>query len=605
MTPIELLAPAKDLACGIAAINAGADAVYIGATRFGAREAAGNTLDDIAQLLHHAHLYWAKVYVTINTLLHDEEIPQAVRLIGQLHALGIDGLIIQDLGLLECDLPPIPLIASTQMHNSSPAKVAFLEEVGFQRAILARELDLAQIGEIRRNTKLELECFIHGALCVCYSGQCYLSYALGGRSGNRGQCAQPCRKTYSLVDADGSTLISDKHLLSLRDLNLTTELGSLLDVGVTSFKIEGRLKDQAYVTNVVSHYRAQLDEAMATRGLRKSSSGDSHAGFTPHPDKTFNRGYTTYFLRGRSEPVGSIDTPKMVGETIGRVAAIRGRGCILDTSPPLHRGDGICWFLPSGELAGSTVNDVHDANVLPDKIDGLAVGSVIYRNHDHAFLADVAAHPPVREIAMTMKLRETPTGLLLVARDGDGNRAEARVRCAKEPAKQPEAVLATIRKQLQKCGGTAFSCTGVEVAFARPCFVPVAILNALRREVLEGLAAARRANHPLKQSKVTRNTIPYPEKILDFRGNVLNNQARTFYRRHGVETIEPAAESGVDLRGRAIMTTRYCLKHQLGLCSKDGQPIRHHEPLSLVDSEGHRLTLRMDCARCGMDVILD
>jgi len=263
----ELLAPARDLTCGVAAIDCGADAVYIGAPRFGAREDAGNAVEDIAALVAHAHAYWARVYATVNTILFDDEVHQARDLIWRLHEIGVDGIIIQDVGLLECDLPPIPLIASTQMHNNSPERVAFLDQVGFQRAILARELDLNQIRAIRRATGIGLECFVHGALCVSYSGQCYLSYALGGRSGNRGQCAQPCRKPCMLVDADGKVLARNRHLLSLRDLNLSEHLRELIEAGVCCFKIEGRLKDRLYVANVVASYRARLDEVLAEMGL--------------------------------------------------------------------------------------------------------------------------------------------------------------------------------------------------------------------------------------------------------------------------------------------------------------------------------------------------
>jgi collagenase-like PrtC family protease len=316
MEPIELLAPAKDLDTGLAAINCGADAVYIGAAQFGAREAAANSLEDLEALVAHAHKYWARVYVTVNTLLRNDELPEAVRLIHRLHAAGVDALIIQDAGLLECDLPPLPLIASTQMHNHTPERVAFLEKVGFQRVILARELSLEQIRAIRAQTTLELECFVHGALCVSYSGQCYLSYAIGGRSGNRGQCAQPCRRRYSLVDSRGQTLASDRYLLSLRDLNLSADLKDLLEAGVSSFKIEGRLKDIHYVMNVVSYYRQQLDAILAGKGLQKSSSGRSQVGFTPDLAKTFNRGFTTYFLKGRDAAMHDHAAPKFTGAAV-------------------------------------------------------------------------------------------------------------------------------------------------------------------------------------------------------------------------------------------------------------------------------------------------
>ena len=384
----------------MAAINCGADAVYLGAVRFGARENAGNSLADIDALTRHAHKYWAKVYVTVNTLLRDDELPQALQLIERLYQTGIDGLIIQDVGLLECDLPPLPLIASTQMHNHSAERVAFLEGVGFQRAILARELSLEEIAEIRRRTsRIELECFIHGSLCVCYSGQCYLSYALGGRSGNRGQCAQPCRLPYSLLDAGGNVLARNRHLLSLRDLNQTDHLRALIASGVSSFKIEGRLKDKAYIMNVVAHYRAHLDALLAGMGLRKSSSGAAVIDFTPDVRKTFNRGYTSYYLHGRSEEVASPDTPKMVGEPIGTVIAVTPRAFTLDVEAPLHNGDGLCFFDTAGELCGTLVNAVQGRLVTPQNMDGIVKGMRIFRNHDHDFLTKLAKARAERQLS--------------------------------------------------------------------------------------------------------------------------------------------------------------------------------------------------------------
>lgn len=605
MKQIELLAPAKDLECGLAAINCGADAVYIGSPRFGAREAAGNSIEDITELVNYAHKYWAKVYVTVNTLLHDDEIPSALELISQLYKIGIDGLIIQDTGLLECDLPPLPLIASTQMNNATPEKVAFLEQVGFQRAILARELDLSQIKEIRRHTKIELECFVHGALCVCYSGQCYLSYALGGRSGNRGQCAQPCRKLYSLIDSKGKAFASNKHLLSLRDLNLSEHLRELIDAGVTSFKIEGRLKDKTYVTNVVSYYRRKLDEIIAEEVLKKSSSGSSSIDFEPDPSKTFNRGYGKYFLNGVGDTVGSIDTPKMIGEHIGKVTAIRGSTVILDSNSTLHRGDGICYFDRNGELRGSIVNGAQGRNFTPDKIDGIEIGMVVYRNRDHEFLTRLNKSNAERLIDVAIALREDADGFTLSAVDEDGNTAKLATPCEKTAAERPDQAIANIKKQLSKTGGTSFSCTEVIVALDKAYFIPISTLNAMRRAVLENLEAAREENRPKPTGGVIKNDVPYPEKGLSYLGNVLNSHAETFYRRHGVTRIDPAAESGLDMRGRKVMTTRYCIKHQLGICPKITNGPRLAEPLKLVDEEGHRLVLRFDCTRCEMNIYLE
>ena len=603
MEKIELLAPARDLECGIAAIDCGADAVYIGAAYFGARAKAVNSLADIETLARHAHKYWAKIYVTLNTLLHDDEVPMAVDLAHQLYDLGVDGLIVQDVGLLECDLPPLPLIASTQMHNHTPDRVAFLEQVGFQRVILARELDLDQIKAIRQQTSVELEFFAHGALCVSYSGQCYMSYAIGGRSGNRGECAQPCRKSYRLVDRDGSTLVDGKHLLSLRDLNLSEHLGDLIDAGVNCFKIEGRMKDEAYVANVVSHYRRQLDGLLRERGLSKSSSGQSKIDFKPDPGKTFNRGYTTYFLHGYGASHGSVDTPKMVGEFVGQITAMGKRSFELEPGAiPLHNGDGLCFFDSSGELRGTTVNGVRGITIFPHKLGGLERGVRIYRNHDHVFLGQLKKRRVERKIEVRLKLNETPKGVFLSAVDEDGNTTMGVLAGDKAKAQKPEKALATIQKQLRKMGGTEFTCTELEIDWQDAYFIPVSALNGLRRRTLEKLAVAREQNRPRLRRTITPNNTPHPEKTLTYLGNVLNEQAAAFYGRHGVEQIDPAAESGMMMHGQRVMRTRYCIKHQLGLCHREGDVRPLQEPLFLVDEAGHEYRLRFDCAVCEMEV---
>ena len=603
---IELLAPAGDRERGRAAIRCGADAVYVGAARFGAREAAGNSLDDVAALVAEAHQYWARVYVTINTLLFDHELAAAERLAWQLHEIGADALIIQDTGLLECDLPPLPLIASTQMHNSTPDRVAFLEQVGFHRAILARELTLDEILAIRRAApRIELECFIHGALCVCYSGQCTLSYAVGGRSGNRGQCAQPCRKSYMLEDARGRRLAGPSHLLSLRDLNLSQNLPELLDAGVTSFKIEGRLKDLPYVANTVAHYRARLDALLDQRGLRRSSSGISCPGFAPDPDKTFNRGYTTYFLHGRPDAPAFPPTPKMVGEEVGRVVKADGREIRLATPLALHPGDGLCFFDAHGELRGTLVNAVRGATIAVQSAKGMRAGMTLYRNHDHAVLTRIKNARMERRIAVTLTLRTATGGLTLLARDVDGVEAGCGVPGSPEPARDPAAAHDTIQRQLRKMGNSIYACSDVSLEVSPVPFLPISMLNALRRDALDSLTVARAAQRPRAAGGVVRNATPSPERELTYLGNVLNQKAEAFYRRHGVTRIEPAAESGLDLRGCRVMTTRYCLKHQLGLCPDCGPADSPVEPLTLTDEDGNRLRLHFDCARCEMDLYLE
>lgn len=611
VSAIELLAPAKDLETGIAAINCGADAVYIGASKFGAREAAANSLADIEGLAAYAHRYWAKVYAVVNTILRDDEIDEAVRLCHDVHRAGVDGLILQDVGLLECDLPPLPLIASTQMHNHTPERVAFLEKVGFSRAILARELDLEQIRAIRATTTMALEFFVHGALCVCMSGQCALSYAIGGRSGNRGQCAQPCRREYALVDGRGETIVGNRHLLSLRDLNLSAHLADLMDAGISSFKIEGRLKNKAYVMNVVGHYRRELDHLLEAHGGRRASSGRVDLGFAPDPDKTFNRGYTTYFIGGRGADVASPDSPKHVGEPVGSVTSVHRDSFTLDQSAPLHSGDGITFFGHDRQLGGSLVNRVEGRTVFLQKLDGLAAGARVFRNHDHAFAKQIAQSRPERRIAVTLSLHETATGVLLRGIDEDGVSAEAELACEKVPATDADKTTARTKQQLAKLGDSEFVARSIDLQWNTPLHLPPSQLNGLRRELAAKLAAARKASFPHTTSTVVPNDVPFPAEKLSFLANVLNQKAVAFYRRHGVREIEPAAESGIALTGRPLMTTRYCLKYELGACPREprdpgstSKPLPA-EPWFLADDEGRRFKLRFRCqdSACAMQLI--
>jgi putative protease len=599
--PLELLAPAKDLETGLAAINCGADAVYIGAARFGAREAAGNSLADVESLIRYAHKYWARVYVVINTLLYDSEIPEALKLIRQIYQSGADALIIQDVGLLECDLPPIPLFASTQMHNNTPARVAFLEKVGFQRVILARELSLAQIHAIHQQTSIALEAFIHGSLCVSYSGQCNLSYAMGGRSGNRGQCAQPCRRAYSLVDGNDQTQLQNRHLLSIRDLNQTEHLGELVEAGVTSFKIEGRLKDKNYVMNVVSHYRQALDKLSEPKG----SSGQVHLDFEPNLKKTFNRGYCDFFITGRRAKIGTPDTPKMVGEPIGQVQAVTRTAFRLDRATDLHNGDGLSFFDPKKELTGTLVNHMAGEWVSPAGMNGIRPGLALFRNHDKAFMDRLDKSETARKIGVEMRLCGTPTGYRLEIRDEDGVKGFFEQDCTLQPAEKPEMALETIKKQLGKLGETEFTCAKIRVVLQPIPFLPASGWNDLRRGAVENLRAARALQRPKAEGGMLPNAAPYPETELSYLGNVLNEKSMAFYRRHGVKKIEPAGESGLDMHGRKVMTTKYCLKYQLDACPREGNKANLQEPLTLVDEDGHRLRLKFDCGACVMEVIYE
>jgi len=569
---LELLAPAKDDATAGAAIRCGADAVYIGAPQFSARAAAGNSLATIEQVVDLAHQYYARVYVALNTLLRDGELPEAERMIRALCDLGIDGLIIQDPGLLELDLPPMPLIASTQMDNATPEKVAFWQEVGFSRVILARELTLSQIRDIRRQTSVELECFVHGALCIGVSGQCYMSYAAGGRSSNRGQCAQPCRRRYTLKDDRGNTVAQDRHLLSLKDLNLSDHLEKLIDAGVTSFKIEGRLKDIPYVTNTVGFYRRKLDDLLARKNLSRSSSGSVRLDFEPDPAKTFNRGFTDYGLTGSASDWGAMDTPKSIGQCIGTVARVEGPCFILDGPHELHNADGICFFDAQRNLMGTVVNRVEGRRIYPQEIRAIRAGQKIYRNYDRVFSAKLTGEVAHRTIGLTMVLRDAPDGLALSGTDEDGNQATVPIAGQWQPAQKEEAARATILTQLAKLGNTIFACTDVH-------------------------------HRPRLTGGVSRNTVPYPQKHLTYRGNVLNAKAQAFYQRHGVETIERAAESGLDMSGRLVMTTKLCLRRELGLCRGAKTPPKT-EPWILQDEEERQYNVRFRCGPCGMEIRL-
>ncbi len=607
--PIELLAPARDLECGLAAIDHGADAVYVGAPHFGARAAAGNSLEDIEQLVAYAHRYWARVYVTMNTLLTDAELGVATELARRLAALAVDGLIVQDVGLLECELPPeLPLIASTQMDNRSPDRVRFWSAVGFSRAVLARELSLAQLREIRAAApEIELECFVHGALCVSYSGQCYLSHALGGRSANRGRCAQPCRKPYTLVDGLGHELVREQHLLSLRDLDLSAHLGELLDAGVTSFKIEGRLKDRAYVATAAAHYRRLLDALMADRGLERASSGRAAIAFEPDPRRVFHRGQTSYFVAGRPAAMATLGSPKSLGRAVGRVTRMRGRSADVEQGGvplELHAGDGIVFFDGSGRLQGSRVNVARGGRLELETPRGIEVGTELHRNHDCEYLAAVAASQPRRAIAVKFTVRQRGGALLFELEDEDGNLARVELSGTWERAREQERARQTVERQLAKLGGTEFVCEQVHIELDSLWHVPTSALNAARRRTVERLREVRAAARPRRRPPARRTcSVEFPQRTLDYRDNVLNDKAAEFYRRHGAQVSERAPEAGTPVAGLALMTTKYCLLHELGRCPREGGD-RPAPPYSLVDSGGRRLHLQVDCDHCEMRVVL-
>ncbi len=602
--PLELLAPAGSADIGIAAIDHGADAVYIGAPKFSARADAGAGLEDIGRLIRHAHFYRAKVYVALNTILTDRELPEALEMINEVHNLGADGLILQDVGLLELDLPPIPLIASTQMHNDTAEKVQFLEAAGFKRVILARELSLEEISAIRHKTTVELETFIHGALCVSYSGQCYMSQAVAGRSGNRGVCAQPCRSRYTLTDGDGRVLARKKFLLSLKDLNLLEAIPDLAAAGITSFKIEGRYKGMDYVKNITAAFRQAIDRLILEHPeFQRASSGKSEWTFSPSPEKTFNRGYTKYFLPGERNKIASIHTQKSIGEYLGKVTRMGKEFFTIDRHD-LENGDGLCFFTEQETLEGFRIDRVEKEKIYPNRLKGLSVGTRLYRNFNIAFDRTLKKNSAVRRIGVTMDFFQDGGRIRLTVVDEDGNRTEKVAALPFEPAREPAGARKQIEKHLSRTGNSPYRVLRLTFSAPQPGFVPPSVLNGIRREVLDVLTEVRVEGYPVERIRFVPNNTPYPEKELNFRANVFNDRARRFYERHGVTHIEPAFETLDDPMGQQVMITRYCLRHQLDMCSRKRMTHPPKEPLRV--SDGHHIyRLEFDCRRCRMRVVLE
>jgi collagenase-like PrtC family protease len=594
--PIELLAPARDPSCGRAAIDCGADAVYIGPASFGAREKAANDLSAIHSLVRYAHRYRARVYATLNTLLHDRELPAARQLIQQLWDIGIDAVIIQDLGLLELDLPPVPLFASTQLDNVSPRRVRFLEELGLSRVILARELSLDEIAEIRAVTTVPLEVFVHGALCVSYSGRCTMSWALGGRSANRGRCAQPCRLPWTLRDGEGTVLARQQHLLSLHDLDRAAHLGQLVDAGAGSLKIEGRLKDERYVRNVVGHYRRSLDAVLEARDLPRASSGRVQLGFVPDPSRSFNRGGIDHFLHGRRRGAINPHTPKSTGQPIGAIQRLEDRWIELEGPHDLQAGDGLCFVGTDGLFRGVAVTRVLGQRAQLADAAGLAVGIPLARNKDRSFERVLDQARCERRIGLRLSVGDE-----LEVEDSDGVNVRLPLPTGAPPARDPQRAAEVARAQLGKLGDTEFaldSCTVGSVPF-----LPRATWNELRRSMVAALRRARIAAFPRVQAPARPDRAPAPDTTLDFRGNVINAHARELLGRCGVLEIEPGAELGTPTTGRPVMTSRFCLRYELARCPHHQGAAAPCEPWSLEDQRGRVLPLRFDCGRCEMQVL--
>ena len=608
---LELLAPAKNADYGIEAIRHGADAVYIGGPAFGARATAGNSVEDIARLCTYAHQYHAQVFVALNTILMDDELSAAEKLIWQLYEAGVDALIVQDMGVLQLNLPPIALHASTQMDNRSPEKVAFLEQVGFSQVVLARELGLSQIRDVAAHTNMQLEFFIHGALCVAYSGLCNLSHSFSNRSANRGECSQMCRLPGNLKTRQGDVLAQNEHLLSLKDNNQTDNLDALIDAGIRSFKIEGRLKDLSYVKNVTAHYRQKLDEIIARRPEFKASShGRCEHSFIPDPEKTFNRGSTDYFVNERSQGIKDFRSPKYIGEEVGKVIGIGKDFIQVSSSHEFNNGDGLAFFPANfatakqsdDKLQGLRVNRAEGLklHVLQVPRD-LNVGMTLYRNHNQAFEAQLAKESSKRIIGVDLRLSDTDDGLALTLTDIYGLSATVNLAVDKTPATDIDKTLQNTRTQLGKLGSTDFIARSISIDTAQAWFLPASVLNGLRREGVAALEAARVKGYvrPLPW-KHNQNAV-YPVKHLSYLGNVANEKAKDFYQRHGVIEIQDTYEKNGVTEDVPLMVTKHCLRFNFNLCPKEVPGIKA-DPM-VLEIGNDVLKLVFDCQKCEMMVV--
>ena len=629
---LELLSPARDADIGIAAIDHGADAVYIGGPAFGARATAGNDIRDLERLIKHAHRFGSRIFITLNTILRDDELQGARDMAWQVYNAGADALIIQDMGLLELDLPPIQLHASTQTDIRTPEKARFLQDVGLSQIVLARELDLGEIAAIRAATdpaRTSIEFFVHGALCVAYSGQCYITHAHTGRSANRGDCNQACRLPYQVTDDQGRFIAHDKHVLSMKDNNQSSNLRALIDAGVRSFKIEGRYKDLGYVKNITAHYRTLLDAIIEERAytaqpLARASSGSTRFLFTPDPDQNFNREFTDYFVNGRKDDIGAFDTPKTPGRAIGWVTKIGEDFVELETSDPatiLHNGDGLCYYDLQKELVGMAINTAEPVSALglnkwrvyPNdplaELKDLRKGLEINRNRDMDWVRMLDKKSSERRIGLWAQLGETADGFELTLTDEDGHAASACTVQAHQPASDAAKAETTLREQLNRFGSTIFSVHDISLNLSQPWFVPASALNQLRRDAVIALEAARAAALArLPRAQPVEPPVPFPEDTLSYLANVYNAQAHAFYMKHGVRVIDAAYESKEEEGEVSLMITKHCVRYSLSLCPKQAKGVIgvkgtiKAEPLHLINGK-EKLTLRFDCKPCEMHVV--
>ncbi|MFH7000278.1 U32 family peptidase [Flavobacterium sp. FlaQc-57] len=608
MKKIEILAPAKDLIGGMAAINSGADAVYIGAPQFGARSNANNSIEDVAALVQYAHLFNAQVFVVMNTILYDNELETCRSMIWELYDIGVDALIIQDMAIMEMDLPPIVLHASTQANNRDADKIKFLKDAGIKRVVLARELNLHQIKTIYDEADVELEFFVTGALCVSFSGNCYMSVANGERSANRGSCAQNCRLPYNLIDGNGETLIKNSHLLSIKDLDISDQIPNLIEAGIVSFKIEGRLKDVVYVKNNVSFLRQKLDSFLEGEGsgrYTKASSGTCTYTFDSSLNRTFNRGYTDYFVNDRHNSIGSWESPKSKGQYIGKLIRTVGNAYEIENGELLNNGDGLCFINENNEADGIYVNKAENGKIYPNVLKEVKEGTFIYRNNDAAFIKIVEREDSaVRKLSTTLLLTETETGFELIATDEDGNISIAKLEHSKEQTKTGESIEENIKTQLAKTGFTPYNADEINVMFSQNWFLPISKINEMRRTVYDQLTEIRLKNYKREEHQLVKTSHPYPETKLDFMYNVSNKTARKFYERHGVTEIEKAFELQWDPGKSRVMTTKYCIKYELKKCpihQKDIMGVKVKEPLVLKQGE-LEYKLKFNCKPCEMEI---
>ncbi|MCQ2229672.1 MAG: U32 family peptidase [Bacteroidales bacterium] len=602
---IELLSPAKNYECARAAILSGADAIYIGAPQFSARRVAANTVDDIRRTVELAHTYGVRVFVALNTILTDSELKEAVNIAWKMYDAKVDALIVQDMGLVEMELPPIELHASTQMDNRTVEKVQFLEKCGFQQVVLARELSLEQIEQIARKTQVRLECFIHGALCVSYSGQCYMSQSVNGRSANRGECAQPCRLKYDIVDKDGNTIVRQKHILSLKDQNQTENIERMIRAGASTLKIEGRLKDAGYVANVTLHYRRVIDEILKRHPeWQRASKGESIAAYEPNVSKSFNRGFTTYFMNSRQHDMNQPDTPKSIGEEIGRIADIRKDSFRIQTKIELNNGDGLCYRTQRGEYDGLRVNRAEEQWVFPLRMPkDITKGTVIRRNLDVAFEDKLTEDKTQRLIPIRIDVCFDKDGKVCVTCTDSDVISVYKKEISADIAKNAEMSMQNIIRQLSKLGQTPFTAQEVTVsADVAQMFFAASELNSLRREMIEHHIQQRLEHFHPDHFKFSPTDHRYVVESIGREGNIVNDKAKEFYQRHGCEMTEWGYERQTDYKGSRVMTTKYCIMDGLGMCLKKHPENRSKLPLTLIGENG-KYDIVMNCALCEMNLI--